>query len=167
MVATKKQIKIPVTVGSRNARIVHFQLLVSFLIVRQVVEQGQWNREKRIIHTAVSQVHPLSINKAFNSVKLFISIKLPCAKYDIIAIGSTISLAGKPRMKAIRITPSRPMSLANGSRKLVQCASTEQSPTVMFAISQMMMPAGAATEIALPKTNNVLSNIERMITFPI
>ena len=31
----------------------------------------------------------------------------------------------------------------------------------------MIIPAGAATAIALPNTNNVLSNIDLTITFPI
>jgi hypothetical protein len=31
----------PVRVGSKNERAVHLRLFVSFLIVRQVVEQGQ------------------------------------------------------------------------------------------------------------------------------
>ena len=36
-----------------------------------------------------------------------------------------------------------------------------------FAMSQITIPAGAATLTALPNTNNVLSNIERTKTFPI
>ena len=36
-----------------------------------------------------------------------------------------------------------------------------------FAIIQIIIPAGAATAIALPSTNSVLSNIERTNTFPI
>ena len=32
---------------------VHFKLPVSFFMVRQVVEQGQWNREKTDMQTAV------------------------------------------------------------------------------------------------------------------
>ena len=35
-----------------------------------------------------------------------------------------------------------------------------------FAINHITRPAGAATDIALPKTNNVLSNIERTNIFP-
>ena len=38
------------------------------------------------------------------------------------------------------------------------------SPIVMFANSHITNPAGAATTIALPKTNNVLSNIDLTIT---
>ena len=37
----------------------------------------------------------------------------------------------------------------------------------IFDISQIKSPAGAATNTALPRTNRVLSNIERIITFPI
>lgn len=36
----------------------------------------------------------------------------------------------------------------------------------MFANSQITRPAGAAIQMALPKTNNVLSKIERIIIFP-
>lgn len=37
----------------------------------------------------------------------------------------------------------------------------------MFANNQITRPAGAATAIALPSTNKVLSKIERTKTFPI
>ena len=40
--------------------------------------------------------------------------------YAIMMIGMTISLAGNPRIKAIRITPSNPISCANGSKKAAQ-----------------------------------------------
>ena len=36
----------------------------------------------------------------------------------------------------------------------------------MFAKIQIIRPAGAATEIALPNTNKVLSKIDRTKTFP-
>ena len=36
----------------------------------------------------------------------------------------------------------------------------------MFAISQISAPAGAATVIALPSTNRVLSKMERTIILP-
>ena len=41
------------------------------------------------------------------------------------------------------------------------------SPTVIFAISQIIIPAGAATATARPNTNKVRSKIERTITLPI
>ena len=47
------------------------------------------------------------------------------------------------------------------------CVSIEILPIDIFENIQIIMPAGAATQIALPKTNNVLSKIERKITFPI
>lgn len=43
-------------------------------------------------------------------------------------IGMTISFAGKPSIKAIRITPSIPISFAKGSKKFEQCRSTLESP---------------------------------------
>lgn len=36
----------------------------------------------------------------------------------------------------------------------------------IFASNHITSPAGAATDIALPRTNNVLSNIERTNIFP-
>jgi len=49
---------IPQTVGRVNASIVQYQLFVSFFIVRQVVEQGKWNKHIRIVFSAVNVVHP-------------------------------------------------------------------------------------------------------------
>ena len=59
---------IPVTVGRRRHRAVHFKLPVSFLMVRSVVEQGQCIREKSIVLMAVIQVQPL-LTKALSSAK--------------------------------------------------------------------------------------------------
>ena len=82
-------------------------------------------------------------------------------------MGTTISLAGKPRMKAIRITPSRPSSRAKGSRKPVQWFRMLTPPTVTLAQSQISRPAGAATATARPSTNSVRSSTERAMTLPI
>lgn len=82
-------------------------------------------------------------------------------------MGTTISFAGKPRIKASRITPSKPISCAKGSRNAAQCASRLASPTNTFAITQIIRPAGAATAAALPRTNSVRSKMERTITLPI
>ena len=43
------------------------------------------------------------------------SVSVPVAVYAIIIIGTTVSLAGKPSIKAVNMTPSSPMSFANGS----------------------------------------------------
>ena len=48
----------PMAVGSAAERMVQSQLPVSFLMVRRVVEQGQWKREKRMVQRAVVQVQP-------------------------------------------------------------------------------------------------------------
>lgn len=82
-------------------------------------------------------------------------------------IGITISFAGKPRIKARRIMPSRPMILPTGSRKFAIVIRIEVSFTEQFARIQIRSPAGAAVIHALPSTKMVLSNIERTITFPI
>ena len=50
MIFTMVHPAIPITVGIRKAAAVHLRLPVSFFMVRQVVEQGQWNREKTAMH---------------------------------------------------------------------------------------------------------------------
>ena len=102
------------------ASAVHFQLPVSFFIVKQVVEHGQWKSENIIVHIAVFIVHPLLISTIFNSAKSFISIILPVDMYAIKIIGTTISLAGNPKINAISITPSSPSMHAKGSSAEVQ-----------------------------------------------
>ena len=64
---TSMQAAIPVSVGIRKAAAVHFQLPVSLWMVRQVVEQGQCSREKSIVHTAVSHVHPLATSSSWRA----------------------------------------------------------------------------------------------------
>ncbi len=155
------------TVGSRNARTVHLRLPVSFFMVRRVVEQGQCIREKSMVQIAVTQVQPFATNNVFISARLSSSKMLPCAMYAIMMIGTTISLAGKPKIKAIRMTPSRPRSFANGSKKFAQWFRRLMSPIITFAMIQIRRPAGMAMITALPSTNRVRSKIERTITFPI
>lgn len=82
-------------------------------------------------------------------------------------IGMTISFAGNPKKKAINITPSIPIIFPNGSRKLVHILSIDVSPMYIFANNHMISPAGILTNTALFKTNNVLSNIDLIITFVI
>ena len=82
-------------------------------------------------------------------------------------IGITISLAGNPRMKAINITPSKPIVLANGSKAFVHIFKSVLLPTVILAISHIIRPAGADIRMALFKTKIVLSNIDLIITFVI
>ena len=139
-------------------------LPVSFFTVKSVVEQGQWNREKSMVFTAVSVVQPFSIKSSFISYRVRLSVTVPCDKYAIIIIGITISLAGKPSINARRITPSKPKSRAKGSKKPDAYAKSVVPETVTFAKIQITSPAGAATDIALPKTNRVLSRTERTIT---
>ena len=54
---------IPIAVGTAAAIAVHFRLPVSFLIVRRVVEQGQWNSENNTVHAAVIQLQPFSASR--------------------------------------------------------------------------------------------------------
>lgn len=72
-------------------------------------------------------------------------------------IGITISLAGRPRMNARRMYPSIPSSRPKGS-KIFALRSRMLIPlTLVFAISHITRPAGAATATALARTNMVLS----------
>lgn len=161
-----KQMIRPQIVGIIKERAVHLKLLHSFFIVRQVVEHGQCIRQNSEVQRAVSQVQPLLTNKVFSSVKFSYSTKLPLHKYVIIIIGITISLAGNPNIKAINITPSKPNIFAKGSKKLEMWFNMLTSEIITFDSIHNIMPAGAATITALPKTKSVLSNIERIITLP-
>ena len=108
---------IPISVGMTAARSVHFILPVSFFIVIKVVEHGQCIREKMIVFIAVTKVQPLASNISLRMLREGISLTAPSAIYDITMRGRTISFAGRPKMKAIRIVPSNPISLPNGSKK--------------------------------------------------
>lgn len=157
---------IPTIVGIIIEIAVHLILFVSLYIVIHVVEHGQCISENITVHMAVFIVHPLISNISFISTSEFVSTNCPDMVYAISAIGKTISFAGKPSIKAIKITPSNPKILPNGSKKFVQCSKIVIPEILIFASNQMMIPAGNATITALPSTNNVLSNIERTITLP-
>lgn len=161
-----KQIPNPITVGSSIAIPVHLKLPVSFFIVRQVVEQGQCIKKIIIVQIAVIMFQPLAIKIFLISYTFDISTNSPVDKYAISIIGITISFAGKPKINAIKITPSIPNKLANGFKKVVQCVSILTPDIFKLANIHINIPAGSATEIALPSTNSVLSNKERTITFP-
>ena len=77
VVATKKQINIPIPAGTAKEMAVHFRLFVSFPMVIQVVEQGQCISEKSITLTAVTQVQPLADSSAYSSFRLSSSRMLP------------------------------------------------------------------------------------------
>ncbi|MNY44086.1 hypothetical protein D3C86_1790820 [compost metagenome] len=67
-------------------------------------------------------------------------------------IGSTISLAGSPRIKAIIMKPSSPSKFAKGSKKAAIWFSTLSPPTITLPSIQVRIPAGAATTIARVST---------------
>ena len=140
---------------------------VSFFIVSSAVEQGQCISEKIITFTAVFTVHPFKVKSRYVSARAAVSLSVPSARYAIIIIGITVSFAGKPRIKAIRITPSSPINLPIGSSAAEQTESMLSPPIYTFAASHIISPAGAATAAALPKTNSVRSKIDRTITLPI
>lgn len=154
-------------VGIAAARAVHFRLPVSFFMVKSVVEHGQCISEKTIKQSAVTAVHPFCVKSSRKTDVLSKFVREDCAVYAIMIIGTTISLAGKPKIKAIRIIPSRPISLPKGSKKFAHILRRLVSSYVMFAIHQIIIPAGAATDTARDNTNNVRSNIERIIILTI
>ena len=156
---------IPRIVGIAAAANMHPMLPVSFFMVSRVVEQGQWNREKITVLRAVITVQPLFSRSCLSAGRLR-AVMLSVERYAIMAMGMTISFAGKPRIKARSRTPSKPMSRAKGSRNSEQMVSREDPSMERFAMHQISSPAGAATETARPKTNRVRSSRERRITFP-
>lgn len=133
----------------------------------QVVAHGKWKSVKIIIQRAVLTVQPFATRSAQSSVLSLNSTRLPCARYDIKIIGTTISFAGNPKINAIIITPSSPISLPKGSKKSEIYARIAVSPIFTFARIQIKSPHGAAAVQALPSTNIVLSRSERIRTFPI
>lgn len=152
----------PKAVGRRMDRRVHFRLPVSLWMVSRVVAQGQWNRVKMSVQAAVVVVQPWAARRAFRVIRLPGSVRLPCSKYAIRIRGITISLAGRPRMKAIRITPSNPMREAKGARKDAQRFRRLMPFIRRFAIAQIRIPAGMAAVIARPRMNRVRSRMERI-----
>lgn len=67
-------------------------------------------------HKAVVAVQPFAVSSAARSASDPVSTSVPTDKYPISVRGSTISLAGNPRIKASKITPSKPMQRPMGSR---------------------------------------------------
>jgi len=157
----------PQIVGSINASKVHFILPLSFFILIKVVPQGKCKSVNIITLIPVSKVHPFCFKISPIANVLSISTKLPVAKYDISIIGKTISFAGIPNIKAVKIYPSIPIKLAKGSKKLAIYERIDKFPIVIFANNHITIPIGAATDIALPSTNRVLSKSDLTITFPI
>ena len=82
-------------------------------------------------------------------------------------MGNTISFAGNPSINAINITPSSPINLPKGSKKLEQYVSILISLTLMLAVTHIRNPAGAAMKIALPNTKMVLSITDLTSILPI
>lgn len=68
---------IPAIVGTIKEVIVHFQLFVSFFIVRSVVAQGKCIRLNSMVLTHVSQVQLWAVKMALNSAGLSILIMDP------------------------------------------------------------------------------------------
>ena len=65
----KTQAKKPKAVGNNTEMAVHFRLFVSFLTVKTVVAQGQWNSENITVQIAVHTVQSL-----FNNISLMAPI---------------------------------------------------------------------------------------------
>lgn len=56
------------------------------------------------------------------------SVNVPVERYAMSRTGMTISFAGKPMIKAVKMKPSSPISVAMGFRKPATCASMLESP---------------------------------------
>ena len=67
----------PSTVGIATATAVHLRLPVSFFIVRQVVDQGQWNRQKIAMESAVFTVQPWAASRLNSAAWSSISTSTP------------------------------------------------------------------------------------------
>lgn len=158
---------IPHKVGRRKETIVHFILFVSFFIVSKVVPQGKCNNVNIITLIAVSKFHPFAVKILPITATFSISINSLFFKYPIKIIGSTISFAGIPKINPVKIYPSRPINLANGFKAFAIKSNIDIPPTLILENSHITIPAGAAIEIALPSTNKVLSNKERINILPI
>ena len=73
------QNKTPKIVGINTETNVHFKLLVSRLIVRQVVEQGKCSTVIIIMQIAVVKVHPIAVGNCNNSSYPAYSTSVPLA----------------------------------------------------------------------------------------
>ena len=78
-------------------------------MVKIVVAQGQWKREKSRKFRAVRNVQPFSLKTFPINVTSSIIGILPPSVYIIIVRGRIISAAGRPKIKAARIMPSSPI----------------------------------------------------------
>ena len=134
----------PVKAGSKIAKMQYFILPVSFFMVSNVVVQGQWKSEKSETESAVKKSQPLFIKISVKK-ELFVLLREEEPIYIISTIGSTISFAVLPRIKAKRIIPSIARSLAKGSKKSAQIMSREFPFINVFAPIQSNAPAGIAT----------------------
>ena len=155
----------PKAVGKITESAVHLKLAVSFLMVKTVVAQGQWQSEKISIEIAVVISQPFKINNCCTFCKFISPLIIPAPVYAIIIIGTTISFAGKPKIKASKIIPSSPIIFAKGSKKSAACKSIVLSPTKTFDIMKIKSPAGAAVIKARESTKTVRSKIDLTITF--
>ena len=77
MPATAMHNAMPSNVGIITETAVHFQDPVSFFMVQTVVEQGQWNRQKIIIQTAVRGVQPWAARRLSSEEGSDISTRAP------------------------------------------------------------------------------------------
>ena len=78
-----KQQIIPKAVGKTIETNAHLKLFVSFFIVKTVVEQGQWKREKTIVQRAVVISQPFETKIFLSSERDEYSLRLPLFRYII------------------------------------------------------------------------------------
>lgn len=70
-------------------------------------------------------------------------------------------------INAVRIVPSSPISVPNGSKKFIMYDKIGILLMFVFVKNQIIIPAGIVIYMALPKTNIVLSKIDLIIVFSI
>ena len=61
-------------------RAVQRRLPVSLRMVRQVVEQGQWNRQRIMVETAVQTVQPFDTSSSCSSGRVPVSARTPLCR---------------------------------------------------------------------------------------
>ena len=70
-------------------------------------------------------------------------------------------------MKPVKIYPSNPINCAKGFKEFAIKSKMDVLPMFILENNHITIPAGAATAIALPRINKVLSNNERTNILPI
>ena len=127
-------------------------------MVSSVVLHGKCSTEKIIVFRAVSHVQPFAARIRPKDASPVVSVSAVDDEYAMRRMGRTISFAGRPRMKAVRMNPSSPITRAAGcSVWAVDVRMLAPAGVVMLARAHTTAPAGAATINARRSTRSVRS----------